>query len=142
LVATARHVVSSGPCLVDGAKARVVGGVPGRDFALLRIKAVVIYRALIDCSGIHEGQAYLATGFAEDAPRTVTQRLIGTSAKSDEKGFEGETVMRGSITQGMSGGPVVDASTGALVAIINANSGDGVTQSLVFPISETPLCRR
>jgi S1-C subfamily serine protease len=142
LVATARHVVAEGPCLVDGARAKVVGGVRHRDFVLLKVKTVVAYRALLDCSGIHEGQAYLATGFAEDAPRTVTQRLTGSSAKSTEKGFEGETVMRGSITQGMSGGPVVDASTGALVAIINANSGDGVTQSLVFPISETPLCRR
>ena len=142
LVVTARHVVSEGKCTADLAKADVVESSlrPGVDFALLRIKNDVAYRQLIDCSGIKEGRTYLASGYAEDAPRTVTQRLIGSTAITQEKGFEGETVMRGSITQGMSGGPVNDAETGALVAIINANSGDGITQALVLPLSKTGLC--
>lgn len=142
LVVTARHVVSEGKCTVDLAPAHVVASSlrPGMDFAVLKIKNDVAYRQLIDCSGIKEGRLYLATGFAEDSPRTVTQRLIGSSATSHEKGFEGESVMRGSITQGMSGGPVNDAETGALVAIINANSTDGITQSLVLPLSATSLC--
>ena len=142
LVVTARHVVSSGRCTVDLAKAEIIEPTAnaGLDFAVLKIKNDVGFRQLIDCSGIHEGRMYLATGYAEDAPRTVTQRLIGSSSISHDKGFSGLSVMRGSITQGMSGGPVNDAETGALVAIINANSGDGITQSLVLPLSKTSLC--
>lgn len=143
LIATARHVVNSGAqCMVDSAPVRIVGDVPGRDFALVKMQGNPPLRALINCGGIREGHHYLATGYAEDADRTVTQRLVGSSARSHEPGFEGLVIFRGSVTQGMSGGPIIDEDDGSLVGIINANTSDGITQALGFPLSETPLCSK
>lgn len=143
LVATARHVVSGkSKCTVNGMKATVLPGKGRIDFALVVVAFKPDFRALLDCTGVHEGQQLLATGYAEDAELPVVQRLTGSETRTSEKGFSGEIIVRGSITQGMSGGPVVDINTGALVAIINANSEDGVTQTLVTPISDTSLCEK
>jgi S1-C subfamily serine protease len=143
IIVTARHVVEGRKCYADGQEAKLVKAslVPGLDFAEVTVETVAPYRQLIDCSGFHEGQQLLASGYAEDAPRTVTQRLTASSATTVEKGFAGESILRGSITQGMSGGPINDLNTGALVGIVNANSGDGITSVLSVPLSKTPLCR-
>jgi S1-C subfamily serine protease len=98
-------------------------------------------RAIISCKGFHEGEHYYATGYAEDAPRTVTQRWLGSAARSDEKGFVGLMIFRGSATSGMSGGPVND-DDGATVGLVEANSEDGVTIALGLPFTDTPLCKR
>lgn len=140
-VATAKHVVSGpGSCTVDGKAAKVVGGVPNHDFALLRVNVPDTLRAIINCSGFVEGHHYLAVGFAMDAPRTVEQRLVGSFAASSDPGFVGLIIFRGAVTQGMSGGPIFDEDDGTLVGIINANMDMGVTEVLGFPMSATPLC--
>ena len=144
LVATARHVTSSGNCYAAGHPATIVKSslAPGRDFVLLKVEGRAQFRALIDCGGFHEGQLYLATGYAEDARATVTQLLTGSSTRTREKGFAGLVILRGSVTQGMSGGPIVRLDNGALVGIINANAGDGITSVLSLPLSDTPLCKK
>jgi hypothetical protein len=142
LIATARHLVKSGHCRAAGIPASLVAGSihAGSDFALLSINGRASFRALIDCGGFHEGQLYLATGYAEDAQATVTQVLTGSSSRSGEKGFAGMGIFRGSVTQGMSGGPIVRLDNGALVGVISANSEDGITAVLGVPLSETMLC--
>jgi hypothetical protein len=144
LVATARHVITAGGCNVAGLPATVVAAslAPGSDFALLHVDARAAFRALIDCGGFHEGQQYLATGYAENAPLTVTQILTASSSTSTEKHFAGLTIFRGSVTQGMSGGPIVRLDNGALVGVISANTEDGITQVLGLPLADTPLCRK
>jgi hypothetical protein len=142
-VATARHVVSasSAPCTVDGSASTLAGGTAGKDFVLLRVKNAPELRALISCAGFIEGHHYLAVGYALDAPRPVEQRLVGSFASSGEEGFKGLIIFRGSVTQGMSGGPIFDEDDGTLVGIINANSIMGITQVLGFPLSASPLCK-
>jgi hypothetical protein len=144
LIATARHVVEIGGCTVGGIPAVLVQSsiTPGLDFALLQIPGKVRVRALIDCGGFREGELYLATGYAEDGNATVTQGLTGSSARSHDRTFDNLAIFRGSVTQGMSGGPIVRADNGALVGIIVANSIDGITQVLGLPLSDTPLCKK
>jgi S1-C subfamily serine protease len=141
LILTAMHVAAGGNCEADDEPAKLVISTPGLDYAILRTVAAQSTRELIDCSGYHEGQALLATGFAEGALRTVTQRLTASGSYVIQKQFYGEAILRGSVTQGMSGGPIVDLNTGALVGIVNANTDDGITQVLSLPVSETALCR-
>lgn len=143
LIATARHVVANTHCTVSGLPVKIVpGSVAAGDFALLEVNGRAQVRALIDCGGIKEGELYLATGYAEDANATVTQMLTGTSARVHTKPFDGLAVFRGSITQGMSGGPIVKLSNGALVGLISANAIYGVTQVLGLSLSDTSLCRK
>jgi S1-C subfamily serine protease len=141
-VATARHVISASKaaCTVDGSTSTFAGGAAGKDFVLLHVKNAPPLRALINCQGFIEGHHYLAVGYALDAPRPVEQRLVGSFSASDAPGFRGLIIFRGSVTQGMSGGPIFDEEDGSLVGIINANSEMGITESLGFPLSASPLC--
>lgn len=143
LIATAYHVVSHGACESDGVPATVVHvGQNGQDFALIRVSRQSDMRAIINCGGLKEDGHYFATGFAEGAEHSVTQRLLGSGSRNEEKGsFSGLTIFRGSITQGQSGGPINDED-GAVVAIINANTDDGVTISEGLSLSETILCKK
>jgi hypothetical protein len=141
LIATANHLASVGDCTVNGATATPVQAGGGLDFALLEIADKGNMRALIDCGGFHEGERYLATGYALNANQTVTQGLTGTRAIVRKVGFAGESVLRGSISQGMSGGPINRLDNGATVGIVNANTQFGVTRVLGLPFSATSLCK-
>lgn len=148
---TARHVVrneeENGKPLFDGCK---MGGLPIKvldigkghvDYALIQSDLVPPTRLVTSCDGFKQGRDYFATGFANGNPWQVTVRLTGTGSKSYWPGAgNNEEILRGNSVQGQSGGPVSD-DRGVVLGIVSAGDSDGVPESIVLSLADTPLCK-
>jgi S1-C subfamily serine protease len=150
---TARHVVRDDKgkivkCDVAGKPITVLQVGDIHDYAIFKAKVYLPFREIISCDGFKEGQDYYAEGYAMGRPWVVTQRLIGSSVKVsyglDENG-NGKPVtgadVRGSTTEGQSGGPVKDHD-GRVVGIVSAGEDGGETMQELVSLSDTPLCKK
>jgi len=141
LVITAAHVMfdekdnSTRQCKAFGQPMTNVVRLPGLDVATGQAAMEDGFRAIVSCDGIQEGRVYMAMGYPDgDAPDV--QMLIGTNRKAAPH----QAILKGRVYHGMSGGAVIEQSTGRVVAIINALNPD-YPLTFVTPLSETYLCK-
>jgi hypothetical protein len=133
-ILTAAHVPSAKTCVGYGVKLENARFEPGQDVAFETGKLRDGYRAIISCEGIKEGERYRAMGYADGGAPDV-EPLIGTSDRAGQ-----ETVMRGHVYHGMSGGAILN-ERGAVVAIVNAMQAEGKPLAFVTPLTQTYLCK-
>lgn len=149
---TARHVVRDEEdpkkplfttCKIAGKPIKVLDVGKGTvDYALISAPVYPPYRAILSCDGFTQSKTYYATGYASGNPWPVTQRLIGTGTKIYEPGpGDNEDMLRGSSTEGMSGGPVSDVD-GVIDGLVSAGAGEGITAEMFLSLADTPLCHR
>lgn len=135
-VLTAAHVIrdEAGPrqCTVEG-MAATVSRIDG-DFAELKLDASTPFRGILSCDGFKEGGDYFAAGYALNLPRITIQALIGSRTKAGRL-----TITRGSVTPGMSGGPIFDTH-GRVVGIVNAYSEKGLARAYGTALKDTFIC--
>ena len=134
IVITAAHVATNGPCGIDGVPIGVAYHQPNRDFTAMRANLGPGLRAIYSCEGINAGQSYLAFGYANGGKANI-EPLIGTNRKIEG----GQTVMRGKVYGGMSGGALF-TTEGVVVAIITMRHLEK-DWGYVLPLSETYLCK-
>lgn len=138
IILTAKHVTHDETGLERDCQAEGVGAKITRstnDFAEMRVAAQSPFRAIISCDGFKEGGDYYAAGYALNLPRVTIQYLTGTSTKSDNN----LTIARGSVTPGMSGGPIFDLR-GRVVGIVNAYTDKGITRAYGTALKDTFIC--
>lgn len=148
---TARHVIRDedssdkhlfGTCRIADKPITVLDvGKGSVDYALISAPVYPPVRAILSCDGFTQSRQYYATGYASGMPWLVTQRLIGSGSKLYEPGFgNNEDLLRGSSTEGMSGGPVSDTD-GVIVGLVSAGAGEGITMEIFLSLADTPLCK-
>lgn len=136
-IVTARHVIiKDATCAAEQSRVVLDGEQPGEDLVSVRSANAFDDRALIGCDGFTEGAQYVALGYALNSPKVVGQVLIGT----DSTYGNGVMRFRGSVTPGMSGGPILD-SRGRLVGIVNTYTEQGITFAGGTALKDTFLCK-
>ena len=134
LMLSVNHVTSSGQCFIAGKPISLAYKSPTSDFSeLLSDDGPSL---TVDCGGYVKGRKYLALGFAR-GQADVEVELTATGEND-----KGVAILSGliSVIPGQSGGPVIDAETGKVVGVVNAeNYEDGLSWSV--PLSSTPICR-
>jgi S1-C subfamily serine protease len=114
-IVTAAHVVSNGPCSIDGVAAETAR-VDG-DLDIAELHGPVGSGTLpIECSDYRTGRVYRAIGHALGALRPSTRVLRATRYRSDLDNGHRLRVFEGEVAPGMSGGPIVD-NQGKVVGI-------------------------
>lgn len=144
---TARHVVASPKtqwCDIDGRHVQVLskGADAAHDWAIVSAPwAKMAYKVSYTCNRMHPGDTYLSTGYAEGHTWQVTTVLRASQQVDSD---DGTREVRGSIIEGMSGGPVADLQ--GVVYGINSwqmqDNGRAVPLSGVLELAQTPLCRK
>lgn len=136
LAVSVKHVTRNSPCYINGVPVKAWEH-PSKDFSLIEIE-LPGKPLKVDCGGFIAGRKYLARGFARGLPYETTVELTGTG--QSDMGF---SILTGVLTviPGQSGGPIVDAETGAVVGTINIFVFEkGLSGSI--PLSETSLCEK
>lgn len=139
---TAAHVVTDEKtgieiqCLIAGQPIAVKSIDRSADYALIEAAHYPAFHAVISCERLAEGEEYFATGYASGNPWPVTSRLRGTGAHQ----VDGTANTNLTLVNGMSGGAVVDRD-GVDHAIIDWRDEDGIPDSGVVEIADTPLCK-
>lgn len=121
------------------------------DFALMTGVTPDMLPAKVDCGGYVKGKEYIALGITSFKQRFSLFRRVTTIAQGYEDITVGGNDLRGiyqldgNIVPGMSGGPIDDAETGAVVGITNVGyftrNGDPVGVSYSFELKDTVLCK-
>ena len=138
-IVTANHVVTAGPCSIDGVDLQLTGSEPN-DIAYLTGLRNSRYLT-VRCAEPRRG-VYFATGFPMGGPR-FTARLSAQNIQDDGARFaaaRGFWLFLGRAYPGMSGGPVVD-SRGRVVAIVNMG-GSMPPATAARALTDTAICRR
>jgi S1-C subfamily serine protease len=136
-IVTARHVIPDGAkCAAEQSPVVLDGDEPGEDLISIRMTATAALRALISCDGFKEGEPYVALGYALNSPKVVGQLLIGSNTTRNG----GQTLFRGSVTPGMSGGPILD-SRGRLAGVVNTYRKQCITIAGGTALKGSFLCR-
>jgi serine protease Do len=134
----------------DGGKfeARVIGGDPGADLAVLRVEGDGPFPtvALGDSGSLQLGQTVVALGFAlglEGGP-SVTSGIVSAlgrtisaadpNAPGDARQYEGLIQTDAAINPGNSGGPLVDLA-GRVIGINTAGVGAAAAENIGFAIA-------
>lgn len=128
------HVTAPGTCTIKGASVRVVYKSPTADFSMIASDEGPFLK--VDCGGFIKGRHYLAVGYARGAPFLTTVDLVATG---ETRG--GYAVLSGIFTMipGQSGGPAIDAVTGAVVGTNNVyDAPRGLSGSV--ELRNTPVC--
>jgi hypothetical protein len=139
---SANHVTEKLNCVTDDNQPiEVTYADPAKDFSSARVAATEQRPLEIDCRGIVEGRQYIAVGYAHGA--TIQRAIVAGYSANVIPGIKwGEySTMIGTerFIPGMSGAPVFDAETGAVVGIVKGyNTIPGISYAL--DISKTPLC--
>jgi hypothetical protein len=129
--------VTSGPeqCFIGGKPINLAWKSPTSDFSeLLGDEGPYLP---IDCKGFVKDRHYIAIGFARGISPATTVDLVGTGEHD-----HGMALLVGMVPviPGMSGGPVIDAETGRVVGVVNAeNFEDGLSWSQ--ELKDEPVCR-
>lgn len=149
---TARHVVRDDhkkivKCEILGKPITVLQVGDKHDYAMFKAKVWLPFREIISCDGFKEGRTYYAQGYAAGRPWIVTQRLRGSAFHTDYIVDDGKNAkpvggaeVRGSTTEGQSGGPVVD-DDGVVVGIVSAGAEGGETAQQFVSMSDLPICQ-
>jgi len=135
LLLTVKHVTAEAPCYIDGRPVKVLYTDPKRDFSMISDGSSGP-SLKIDCGGFVKGRKYLAVGHARGRDELTTVELEATG--DSNWGF---SVLTGvfTVVPGQSGGPVIDAETGAVVGTVNVYEfTEGVSGSV--PLRDTPVC--
>lgn len=106
-IVTAAHVVSNGPCSIEGEPVETVRVDGDLDIAELRGPSNPQPLSL-DCDDYSTGRVYRAVGHAMGANNPITQVLRATRYRSDIDNGNHLRVFEGEVYPGMSGGPMVD----------------------------------
>jgi hypothetical protein len=111
------HVTSGTHCNIAGKPTTVTEQDGANDFAQLNADIRGGKPYAIDCGGFVPGRWYWAAGYAFGAMFQTNVAIYATYAFSDN----GERVFMGmhTVIPGMSGGPVIDPATGAVVGTVN-----------------------
>lgn len=135
LMLSVNHVTHYSRCTIDDAPVKVSYVAPDADFSMLGGGEGSFLK--IDCGGFVRGRKYLAIGYARGLPVETVVPLIGTGKSSG-----GLAVLIGifTVVPGMSGGPIVDAETGAVVGTVNTYDFErGLSGSV--ELKGTPVCK-
>ena len=128
------HVTILGGCVIDEKPIKVLKS--EGDFSILSTEEKSDRWLRIDCSGFVAGRRYVAIGFARGRPTLTLLDMEGTGIIW--KGFYRLNGMF-NVIPGMSGGPILDAETGAVVGTVNVYNferGDSGSTEL----KSTSLC--
>jgi hypothetical protein len=145
-VLTANHVVyQTKSCTVSGKAVKVVWSDAKLDVAMLSADLGDTAVAQYSCEGFQAYKPYYGFGYAAGIDYAMV-KMFPTKASltvppDDDYPFENKNqrLLFGAAIAGMSGGPIVDASDGRVVGIIN--SGDAVEDGLSSrDLIDTPLC--
>lgn len=139
---TAAHVVTDEKtgmpvgCLIEGQPVEIQAISIKGDWAIVHANHFPPFRAVISCERLAEGEEYFATGYADGNPWPVTTRLRGTG----EHQADGTANTNLTLVNGMSGGEAVDRD-GVDHAIIDWRDDEGIPDSGVVELADTPLCK-
>lgn len=137
LLVTARHVAVGAACEINGEPLKVIYSSKTLDYSILKSATPSPDYLAVSCDGFQAGQLYVAIGHARGMSQVLSVPLMGTG-HSDA----GEALLVGILTAqpGQSGGPVIDATTGKVVGIVNAADWEnGITESTA--LKDTPVCK-
>jgi hypothetical protein len=140
---TADHVVAHAQaCSIEGQKVTRMVEDGGLDYAVLIAYNQSGVVAQISCDGIIAGKQYRAVGYAAGETYTRTAIWIGLAGKVDDPTFQYNGLSRfdGLGMEGMSGGPITEADTGKIAAIVNAGNEHPPHDS--WALADTYLCPR
>jgi hypothetical protein len=149
---TAYHVTRDKACydVRTGVDFRNIESNQKLDFAIIAnsrlAKAGELVPLKFDCQGFKKNKPYVSIGWAAGW-RLAMNTQIATKKMTDNKFWvegsihEGLRELKGSVIQGMSGGPMVDAYTG-LVTGINNITGGNYTISWSRELKDTSLCTK
>lgn len=129
------HVTRGAACYVGNKPIKVLHA--KGDFSVLRAGLGGKWLR-IDCGGFVPGRQYVAVGYARGRDTLTEIELVATSR------YHGELqILEGMLTviPGMSGGAVIDKTTGKVVGTINRfNAVSG--ESASFELRDTEVCRK
>jgi S1-C subfamily serine protease len=133
---TAYHVVSGAVCQINGEPIKVIYTNKTLDYAIIETATASSDYLRISCDGFQAQHLYIAAGHARGLPQILEVPLMGTGSLD-----RGQGTLTGILTvqPGQSGGPVLDATTGKVVGVVDsADWEDGLSWSA--PLQGTPLC--
>jgi hypothetical protein len=93
----------------------------------------------IDCGGFKPGHWYWAIGYPNGGVQQIAIALYATIYRHDGDGFR-IFVSPHDVIPGMSGGPILDPDTGAVVGTVNANN-DEYNLSFSRELKDTVACK-
>jgi hypothetical protein len=135
LLLSVNHVTSGLQCKIDGQYIRIEYKSRKSDFTELSDDRSGPWLR-VDCGGFVAGREYLAIGHARGIEPLTTVKLTGTGYHD---GNMARLVGIFTAQPGQSGGPIIDAETGAVVGTVNAaNWEHGATFSV--ELKGTPVC--
>lgn len=131
------HVTSAKGCTINGQP--IYATAEDGDFSTFSAAVYGGRPMKVDCGGFRPGRWYYAVGHARGWSWQTTLPLYATYAKA----YNGMRMLLGSPTviPGMSGGPLIDAETGAVAGTINAYRSDQPI-SYSRELRDTSICRR
>lgn len=138
---SANHVTSENNCATENELISVTYADARIDFSSSRTPATESQPLQVDCRGFQDGREYIAVGYAHGAPVQRTVVTMRSALVNPAFQWEDFTTLVGRerFIPGMSGGPIFDAETGAVVGIVRGyNDFPGI--SYARDIKDTPLC--
>lgn len=153
VIVTALHVAALGGCrdAETGNSYTTYHRDEAHDLAMMVGETPTMTPSILDCQGYTPGKTYIAQGITSFKQEWSLFRRVKTVAMGKvDLEVQGEAVLgirelSGYIVPGMSGGPVHDALTGAVVGIVNvgyfSRAGHPVGQSYSYELKDTALCK-
>lgn len=135
LMISVNHVTHYGSCTINDTAVKVSYAAPDSDFSMLRGDSGPFLK--VDCAGFVKGRKYLAIGYARGLPVETVVPLLGTG---ESRGGLAVLVGIFTVVPGQSGGPIIDAETGAVVGTVNTYDFEhGLSGSV--ELKSTPVCK-
>lgn len=133
------HVTGLHLCTVALSSLHVTNQDTADDFAQFDTPLGVPNSFAIDCGGFKPGHWYWAIGYPGGGSQQAAIAIYATAYKHDGDGFR---IFIGAhdVIHGMSGGPVLDPETGAVVGTVNANNDD-YRLSFSRELKDTAACK-
>lgn len=145
IMVTAHHVENGRVC-VDSATRRVVTTYHqdvDHDFSLVTMNTDEIIPIRYSCEPFTTGRYYSSYGYGESTFRQnrleATARTSGLNFWVQDRVYAGMRLLKGVLTPGMSGGPMIDEATGLAHGLNNVTNTQ--TEAWSFQLSDTILCR-